>query len=86
MSDLDVPTTDPADVRAEADRILQLPEFRDDRNPIERAIDWVVDRLGDLIPDGGVGAGPGAHQWPPKVTKIPVSRFHAQTRGLWSLG
>ena len=60
MSDLDVPVADPADVRAEADRILALPEFRDDRNLIERAIDWVIDRLDGLVPDGAVGGGPGA--------------------------
>ena len=56
MSELDVPTADPDDIRAEADRILDLPELRGDRNLIERAIDWIGDRLGELIPDGA-GSG-----------------------------
>jgi hypothetical protein len=59
MSELDIPTADPDDIRAEADRILDLPELRDDRNLIERAIDWIGDRLGELIPDGAGGGGSG---------------------------
>ena len=57
MSELDIPTADPADIRAEADRILDRPEFRDERSFIERGLDWIGEQLGRLIPDGAVGGG-----------------------------
>ncbi|MFQ5558789.1 MAG: hypothetical protein ACE5GB_14945, partial [Acidimicrobiales bacterium] len=58
MNHLDTPTVDPESVRRTADRILSRPEFRDDRNFLERALDWLVDEIGGLL--GGLfGAGGG---------------------------
>ena len=59
-SDLPRPTTDGGTVREAADRILARPEFDSDhRTLLERARDWVLDRLGDLL---GHLAGGGSGQ------------------------
>jgi hypothetical protein len=58
-SDLPRPTTGGGTVRHTADRILARPEFADDRRSLlERARDWVFDRLDDLLGQlSGSGSG-----------------------------
>jgi hypothetical protein len=58
-SDLPRPATGGGVVRHTADRILARPEFADDRRSLlERARDWVFDRLDDLLGQlGGSGGG-----------------------------
>jgi hypothetical protein len=57
-SDLPRPTTGGDAVREAADRILARPEFDEDqRSLLERARDWVFDRLDDLLGELGGGGG-----------------------------
>jgi len=52
---------DPEDVRNTAIEILSRPEFGDHRNLLERAIDWIVGRLSDVLGRfaGGLASGTG---------------------------
>jgi Domain of unknown function (DUF4129) len=57
-SDLPRPTTGGEAVREAADRILARPEFDDDRRSLlERARDWVLERLDDLLGELAGGGG-----------------------------
>jgi hypothetical protein len=62
-TELPVPTRDPEEVRDLADRILARPEFGDQRSLVERAEDWITERLGDLANDLVGGAGSDAVGW-----------------------
>jgi hypothetical protein len=57
-SELPRPTTGGEAVRDAADRILARPEFDEDRGTLlERARDWVIDRLDDLLGELAGGSG-----------------------------
>jgi hypothetical protein len=63
-SDLPRPTTGGGAVRDAADRILARPEFDEDqRSLLERARDWVFDRLDDLLGDLTGGGGGELLAW-----------------------
>jgi hypothetical protein len=56
--ELPIPQPDPQPVRDRADEILRRPEFRASRpSLLERIIEWLADRLDDLLPDRLSGSG-----------------------------
>lgn len=58
-ADLPPPDHTPAEARDAADRVLDRPEYRwdDDENLVERMLDWVSDRVADLLEPLGFGSG-----------------------------
>jgi hypothetical protein len=69
LADLPASEHDPQRVREAADEILSRPEYRwedDSANPLDRAADWLAERLGDAFGAVGVGGGgalPAAVGW-----------------------
>lgn len=59
LAGLPPPEHSPAEAREAADRILDRPEYRwgDDRNLVERVLEWISERFADLVGPLGFGAG-----------------------------
>ncbi len=57
--DLPPPDHSPAEAREAADRILQRSEYRweDDRDIVERVLEWIAERFADVLGPLGFGAG-----------------------------
>jgi hypothetical protein len=61
--ELPEPTHQPGEVRDRADEILERPEFRPrERSAVQRAIDWVLRRLGEAL-NRGASSGGGLLGW-----------------------
>lgn len=59
IADLPPPDHTPAEARDAADAILDRPEYRwsDDESVVERVLDWLSERLADLLEPLGFGGG-----------------------------
>ncbi len=59
LADLPPPDHTPSQAREAADRILERPEYRweEDRNVVERVLEWIAERFADVLGPLGFGAG-----------------------------
>jgi hypothetical protein len=59
VADLPPPDHTPAEARDAAERILNRPAYRweDDRNVVERIVEWIAERFADLLEPLGFGSG-----------------------------